>query len=65
MKSLHDCKEYFKDVYKDAYCVYKDEKSEARYKMFFDLMQFIYGDEFKKVNAAWSQEASDEYYSKL
>ena len=65
MKSINDCKEYLKDVYQDAFCIWKDEESEARYKMFFDLLLFIYGDEFKKVNDAWRQEASDEYYSKL
>ena len=68
MKSLIDCKEYYKDLYID--CLKYDAFSKsifestekARHEMFCETLLFIYGAEFDKISQVWSQEALNEFY---
>lgn len=64
MKTLNECKEYFKDVHKDylQYGSYGERQSLDRYNMMNEVMNFIYP-EFKDVKLHWIQESLDEYYS--
>ena len=70
MKKLHECKEYFKDVYTDCLAENAFEKSifesteRARYEMQFEVLEFIYGEDFKKVVNSWQQEALHEFFKK-
>lgn len=70
MKELHECKEYFKDIYTDCLTENAFEKSifesteRARYEMQFEVLEFIYGKDFKKVVNSWQQEALHEFFKK-
>lgn len=69
MKKLEECKEYFKDLYMD--CLQEDafEKSVfestslARFEMFCDTLEFIYGADFKSARLRWSHEAANEFFA--
>lgn len=70
MKNLHDCKEFFKDLYFNCLSVDAFSKSIfdcvelSRYEMHCDTLLFVFGDEFKEIKPNWISEASKEYYSK-
>lgn len=69
MKSLNECKEYFKDLYMnclsdDAFDKSIFENTElARYEMFCETLTFIFGEEFKEAKPHWASEAIKEFYS--
>ena len=70
MKSLSECKEYYKYLYMD--CLENDsfEKSifesteKAKYETFCETLQFIYGADFKNIMPNWSNDALKEFYSR-
>lgn len=70
MKTLNDCKEYYKDLYMDCLdCGSFDESQQestekVRYTTLCDTLRFIYGAEFEKVVNGWNREALNEYYGK-
>lgn len=70
MRKLEECKEYFKDLHMD--CLQEDafnarsifESTElARYRMFCETLEFIYGAEFKNISLKWMNESLNEFYS--
>ena len=69
MKKLNECKEYFKDLYINRFAPNAFGKSIfesldiARYEMFCETIEFVYGTDFKQIKPIWSQEASNEFYS--
>ena len=69
IKTLNECKEYFKKLYTDCLVESAFEQSifdsteKARYEMFCDTLNFIYGKKFEKMKPFWIQEASNEYFS--
>ena len=69
MRKLNECKEYFKDLYIDCLASNAFGKSKfespdiARYEMFCETIEFVYGTDFKQIKPIWSQEASNEFYS--
>lgn len=71
MKTLNECKEYFKDLYMDCLEENAFEKStfesteRARFEMFCDTLKFIYGENFKTVQPIWAQDALNEFYSQI
>lgn len=70
MKKLHECKEYFKGVYTDCLAENAFEKSifeskeRARYETQFEVLEFIFGEDFKKVVNSWRQDALNEFFKK-
>lgn len=69
MKNLNECKEYFKDLYMNCMSGNAFAKSIfespdlARYEMFCETLEFIYGAEFKQIKPDWSKEAINKFYS--
>ncbi len=63
MKRLEECKAYFEDVYMDMLDTYVDSEESKRFKMFEETLSFIYGDEYKQIEARWKQDALNKYYS--
>ena len=69
MRKLSECKEYFKDLYINCLASNAFGKSIfespdiARYEMFCETIEFVYGTDFKQIKPIWSQEASNEFYS--
>ena len=63
MKTLTECKEYFKDVYMN-WLAYQDDDTEKALEGLKQTLDFIYP-EFKNVVNAWINEASKEYYKSL
>lgn len=71
MKNLSECKEYFKDLYIDCLEEKAFEKSKfestekARFEMFCETLEFIFGEQFAKIKPTWMQESLNEFYSLL
>ena len=69
MKNLTECKEFFKDLYKDCLQWKGFEKSSfdsterARLETFCEALGFIFGEQFTKVKQIWAQEALNEFYN--
>lgn len=60
MRELGDCKAYFQDVYLDAL----DDPTPVettRYRTLYDVLDWIYEDAFRCIEATWRQEALNEY----
>jgi len=65
MRKLEECKAYFQDVFMD-YLQDQDNKiEEARYRQIYKTLEWIYGEEFRKVEAFWRHEALNEFYKML
>lgn len=70
MKNLGECKEYFKDLHMS--CLEEDALEEsvfestekARYEMFCETLEFIFGEEFIQIMPTWTQESLNEFYSR-
>jgi len=70
MKSLTDCKEYFRDLYMD--CLEEkafgksqfDITEKAKFETFCETLKFIYGEQFTRIEPTWTQESLDEFYSR-
>lgn len=62
MKTLSECKEYFKDVYMDyiAYGNHGDQQRRDRYDMMNEVLSFIFP-EFEDVKPNWIKEALNEF----
>lgn len=60
MKKLEECKAYFEDVFMD---MLDDSEERKRFEMFEETLSFIYGDEYKLVEANWKQDSLNKYYS--
>lgn len=69
MRKLADCKNFFKDLCMDCLDVDATGKSifdsveKARYEMYCETLQFIYGQEFDAVRPYWAQDTLNEYYA--
>ena len=63
MKTLAECKEYFKDVY-TTWLIYQDDDTYKALGNLEQTLSFIYP-EFKNVMNTWINEASKEYYENL
>ena len=63
MKTLAECKEYFKDVY-TTWLIYQDDDTYKALGNLEQTLSFIYP-EFKNVMNTWINEASKEYYKNL
>lgn len=63
MRTLTECKEYFKDVY-TTWIIYQDDESLQKLENLKATLDFIYPDFRNKVNT-WINEASKEYYKSL
>ena len=63
MKTLAECKEYFKDVYTN-WMIYQDDDTYKTLGNLEQTLSFIYP-EFKNVMNTWINEASKEYYKNL
>lgn len=62
MKRLEENKEFFKDVFMD-WLQYNDEVTQVRYRTVTDTLEWIYGEEFRNIEAGWRQEALNEFYT--
>lgn len=60
MKRLEECRAYFEDVFMD---MLDDSEEEKRFEMFEETLIFIYGDEYKRIEPRWKQDALNKYYS--
>ena len=63
MKTLTECKEYFKNVYVH-WLAYQDDDSLKTLENLKETLDFIYPD-FKHVVNVWINDASKEYYNSL
>lgn len=66
MKKLEECRAYFEDVYMDMLdTLDTNAKSdeEKLFNMFEETLAFIYGDEYKRIEPRWKQDALNKYYS--
>lgn len=69
MKTLTECKEYYKDMYMDVLAVEGFEKSRfecaelAEYNAHRETLGFVYGAEFDRIERIWKREALNEYYT--
>ena len=63
MKTLAECKEYFKDVYTN-WMIYQDDETYKTLGNLEQTLSFIYP-EFENVMNAWINEATKEYYKNL
>lgn len=69
MKKLSECEEYYKDLYFDCLTENAFEKSIfestslARFEMFCETLEFVYGTEFNQIKPIWSQEELNDFYS--
>lgn len=63
MRTLNECKEYFKDIYTN-WMIYQDDETLKTLENLKETLDFIYP-EFKNVVNAWINEASKEYYNSL
>ncbi len=65
MRKLEECKAYFQDVFMD-YLQDQDNKiEEARYRQIYNTLEWIYGEEFRKVETFWRHETLNEFYKML
>ena len=60
MKTLAECKEYFKDVYTN-WMIYQDDDTSKALENLEQTLGFIYP-EFRDTMNAWIHEASKEYF---
>lgn len=60
MKRLEECKAYFEDVFMD---MLDDSEENKRFEMFEETLTFIYGDEYKRIEARWKQDVLNKYYT--
>ena len=60
MKKLEECKAYFEDVFMDMLDSYEESK---RFEMLEETLSFIYGDEYKWIEANWKHECAQKYFS--
>ena len=63
MRTLNECKEYFKDVYTN-WMIYQDDETLKTLENLKETLDFIYPD-FKHVVNVWINDASKEYYNSL
>ena len=63
MRTLNECKEYFKDVYTN-WMIYQDDETLKTLENLKETLDFIYP-EFKNVVNTWINDASKEYYNSL
>jgi hypothetical protein len=63
MKTLEECREYFKDVY-TTWLIYQDDDTHKALENLEQTLGFIYP-EFRTVVNAWIREASKDYYGSL
>lgn len=63
MKTLEECREYFKDVY-TTWLIYQDDDTHKALENLEQTLGFIYP-EFRTVVNAWIMEASKDYYGSL
>ena len=68
MKTLYECKEYFKDLYMDCLENHAFSKSAfestdlAKFNTLCEALRFIYGADFEYIRPTWAQEALIEFY---
>lgn len=68
MKTLYECKEYFKDLYMDclednAFSKSVFESTDlAKFNTLCETLRFIYGADFEYIRATWTQEALNKFY---
>lgn len=68
MRKLEECKEYYKDLYKDCLQVEGFSKNTfecvelAQFEAHKNTLKFVYGSEFDKIERIWQREASKEFY---
>jgi hypothetical protein len=63
MKTLEECREYFKDVY-TTWLIYQDDDTLKTLDDLENTLSYIYP-EFKSMVNEWINEASKEYYGSL
>lgn len=63
MKTLEECREYFKDVYTN-WMMYQDDDTSKALENLEQTLGFIYP-EFRHAMNTWINEASKEYYGSL
>lgn len=63
MRTLNECKEYFKDIYTN-WMIYQDDETLKTLENLKETLDFIYPD-FKHVVNVWINDASKEYYNSL
>ena len=63
MRTLNECKEYFKDIYTN-WMIYQDDETLKTLENLKETLDFIYP-EFKNVVNTWINDASKEYYNSL
>lgn len=70
MKSLSECKEYYKDLYMNCLAADGFDKDKfsctelAQFETHKNTLEFIYGNEFRTAEKLWQREALKEFYSK-
>ena len=63
MRTLNECKEYFKGIYTN-WMIYQDDETLKTLENLKETLDFIYPD-FKHVVNVWINEATKEYYKSL
>lgn len=63
MKKLEECRAYFEDVYMDMLDSRANSDEDKRFEMFEETLTFIYGDEYKRIEPHWKQDALIKYCS--
>ena len=68
MKTLYECKEYFKDLYMDCLEDHAFDKNVfesidlTKFNTLCETLRFIYGADFEYIRPTWAQEALNEFY---
>lgn len=65
MKTLNECKNYYMDVYTDYITDQENQNEYTRFRMHRETLLFIYGEEFKKIENNWQNEALKNIYAEF